>query len=104
MNSKVKDKCRSIAEDIIYIYTNAKILYQVWDNIPFERRQESINTISRKVKGISEITKEDRQILNTNLKELAEIKPESDKLLAGILKDNLLDAAIKSISECECGK
>ena len=102
--TKPSDKCRDVAERLFYLYGISKALYSGWDGLRPERRDESIDNISKHLKKLKEegiLGDEDTRILGTNIKELKE--SSYPRLLAGLLKDNLLDASINSIAGCKCG-
>lgn len=103
--AKPSDKCRDVAERLFYLYGISKALYYGWDGLRPERRNESLDNISHHLKKLKEegiLGAEDTRILGTNIKELQE--SGHPRLLAGLLKDNLLDASINSIAACECSQ
>ncbi|HDZ50129.1 MAG TPA: hypothetical protein ENH69_02785 [Candidatus Aerophobetes bacterium] len=120
----MKGNCQDVATKLICIYTNAKVLGQVWNGIDDERRQESIDRLRARTVEISEhgqtrsldankfyLTLDKAEKLNSIRQETGSIysarkgvipDPIELRKLKNVLMDNALEMVIHAIADCEC--
>ena len=120
----MKGNCQDVATQLIYIYTNANVLGQVWNGIDDERRLQSIDLLRSRTNELSEqgqlrpadadkfkLTLDKAETLNSIQQQPGSIysarkgvipDPIELRKLKNSLTDNALEMVINSIADCEC--
>jgi len=120
----MKGNCQDVATQLIYIYTNANVLGQVWNGIDDERRLQSIDLLRSRTNELSEqgqlrpadadkfkLTLDKAETLNSIQQQPGSIysarkgvipDPIELRKLKNFLTDNALEMVIHAIADCEC--